>query len=44
MRGSVVTLLFGSRLEHFAAAMLPLAAGGFIYIAGADLVPEQLRK
>jgi zinc and cadmium transporter len=32
--------LIGSEVEHFAVAMLPLAAGGFIYIAGSDLVPE----
>ena len=38
--GTVIALLLGSRLEHFAAAMLSLATGGFIYIAGSDLVPE----
>lgn len=38
--GTVVALLLSARVEHFAAAMLPLAAGGFIYIAGSDLVPE----
>jgi zinc and cadmium transporter len=27
-------------VEHFSLLMLPLAAGGFIYIAGSDLVPE----
>jgi zinc transporter ZupT len=27
-------------VENFTAMMLPLAAGGFIYIAGSDLVPE----
>lgn len=39
--GAVVTLLAG---EHagpaFAAALVPVAAGGFVYIALADLVPE----
>lgn len=38
--GTVLALLIGSQTERFAACMLPLAAGGFIYIAGSDLVPE----
>jgi zinc and cadmium transporter len=38
--GTVFALLIGSEVEDFAVAMLPLAAGGFIYIAGSDLVPE----
>ena len=38
--GAVLALLMGSRLHDFSAGMLPLAAGGFIYIAGSDLVPE----
>jgi len=38
--GTLVALLVGSRVEHFSLLMLPLAAGGFIYIAGSDLVPE----
>ncbi len=38
--GTVAALLIGSRTERFAFFMLPLAAGGFIYIAGSDLVPE----
>jgi zinc and cadmium transporter len=38
--GTLVALLVGSRAEHFSLVMLPLAAGGFIYIAGSDLVPE----
>jgi len=27
-------------MHYFTALMLPLAAGGFVYIAGSDLVPE----
>jgi zinc and cadmium transporter len=27
-------------VAEFSSIMLPLAAGGFIYIAGSDLVPE----
>jgi zinc and cadmium transporter len=38
--GTITALLVSSRVENFASVMLPLAAGGFIYIAGSDLVPE----
>ena len=38
--GTVISLLVGARVENFSVVMLPLAAGGFIYIAGSDLVPE----
>jgi zinc and cadmium transporter len=38
--GTLAALLVGARVENFAEVMLPLAAGGFIYIAGSDLVPE----
>jgi zinc and cadmium transporter len=38
--GTVISLWVGSRVADFASMMLPLAAGGFIYIAGSDLVPE----
>jgi zinc and cadmium transporter len=38
--GTIVSLLIGSEVENFSMVMLPLAAGGFIYIAGSDLVPE----
>lgn len=38
--GAVTSLLIGSRLAPFSDAILPLTAGGFIYIAGSDLVPE----
>jgi zinc and cadmium transporter len=38
--GCVISLLIGSHVENFAAVLVPLAAGGFIYIAGSDLVPE----
>lgn len=36
--GAIVALSVGP-LESFAAAMLPITAGGFIYIAAADLIP-----
>jgi zinc and cadmium transporter len=38
--GTILSLLIGVRMEHFSTVMLPLAAGGFIYIAGSDLIPE----
>jgi len=38
--GTVMSLSIGSRVAEFSSTMLPLAAGGFIYIAGSDLVPE----
>jgi zinc and cadmium transporter len=38
--GTIISLLVGARVENFSSVMLPLAAGGFIYIAGSDLVPE----
>ncbi|MFQ5647971.1 MAG: ZIP family metal transporter [Candidatus Aenigmatarchaeota archaeon] len=37
--GAVVVLLLGA-VEGLGAFLLPLAAGGFIYIAGSDLIPE----
>jgi zinc and cadmium transporter len=38
--GAIVALLIGSKIKGFTSAMLPLTAGGFIYIAGSDLLPE----
>lgn len=38
--GAVVGLVLSSHIDSFAQILLPLAAGGFIYIAGADLIPE----
>ena len=38
--GTIISLMIGSSVETFSLVMLPLAAGGFIYIAGSDLVPE----
>jgi zinc and cadmium transporter len=38
--GTIISLLIGSSIADFSGVMLPLAAGGFIYIAGSDLVPE----
>jgi zinc and cadmium transporter len=38
--GAVISMVVGSNVTNFSAFMLPLAAGGFIYIAGSDLIPE----
>lgn len=41
--GAVIVLTIGIKSAAFASALLPFTAGGFIYIAGSDLIPE-LRK
>ena len=38
--GAFASLLIGGRLEAFASYLVLLAAGNFIYIAAADLVPQ----
>ncbi len=38
--GMVFALVFGSRIENFNQFVIPFAAGSFIYIAAADLIPE----
>lgn len=38
--GAAVALLLGGATEGFTAWLVPLAAGGFIYIALTDLIPE----
>ncbi|UCF71142.1 MAG: ZIP family metal transporter [candidate division WOR-3 bacterium] len=38
--GAMVTLIVGAQFESFAVFLLPVTAGGFIYIAGPDLIPE----
>ena len=38
--GTVVTLFVLGFVEHIENFLIPLAAGGFIYIAGSDLIPE----
>lgn len=41
--GGFAGFLISSSVESFIPALLPIAAGGFIYIASSDLIPE-LRK
>jgi len=38
--GAIVALVLGSFTEEFALWLLPITAGGFIYIALSDLIPE----
>jgi len=42
--GAVVTVMLGSVTEKFIVFILPFAAGGFIYLAGSDLIPELHRE
>jgi len=38
--GALVSLGLGFYMEGFTVFLIPFAAGGFIYIAGSDLIPE----
>jgi zinc and cadmium transporter len=38
--GAVLTLAVGAHLKEYVFFLLPVAAGGFLYIAGSDLIPE----
>ena len=38
--GAIVALLLSSYVENLTTYLVPFAAGGFIYIAAADLIPE----
>ena len=38
--GAIVALIIGDNSGSMSSILLPFAAGGFIYIAGADLIPE----
>jgi len=42
--GALVGLSLGARGEMFVQFILPFAAGGFIYIAGSNLIPELHKK
>ncbi len=42
--GAVVTLGLGRRIEGFADVLLPIAAGAFLYVAAAGLIPELRRQ
>ena len=38
--GAILSLILGQYIESFHVFIVPFAAGGFIYIAAADLIPE----
>ena len=38
--GTIISLVIGPNVQGYTAALLPMTAGGFIYIASADLIPE----
>lgn len=38
--GALLALFLGERIHGFSSWVLPVTAGGFIYIAGSDLIPE----
>jgi zinc and cadmium transporter len=38
--GAIIALVIGSFTQHMTAFLVPFAAGGFIYIASSDLIPE----
>ncbi|MEO0136127.1 MAG: ZIP family metal transporter [candidate division WOR-3 bacterium] len=38
--GGIISLILGPVVKDYAITLLPLTAGGFIYIAGSDLIPE----
>lgn len=42
--GAIISIFIGAYVENFSMFMLPFAAGGFIYIAGCDLVPNLQRE
>ena len=38
--GALIALQMGKSIAGLTAALIPLPAGGFLYIAGSDLIPE----
>ena len=38
--GAIIGLLLSTKIDSFVSIVVPIAAGGFIYIAGANLIPE----
>lgn len=38
--GAIIALIIGNSVHGFSQMLVPIAAGGFIYIAGSDLIPE----
>ncbi|HPW34733.1 MAG TPA: ZIP family metal transporter [Candidatus Paceibacterota bacterium] len=38
--GAIISLVLGPYVQGYAQSLLPIMAGGFLYIAGSDLIPE----
>jgi zinc and cadmium transporter len=38
--GTILSLVIGPHVQGYTTALVPITAGGFIYIAGTDLIPE----
>jgi len=38
--GAIISLIVGTNMQNYSAFLLPITAGGFLYIAGSDLIPE----
>jgi zinc and cadmium transporter len=38
--GAVISLVIGQHIDGYTISLLPITAGGFLYIAGPDLIPE----
>ena len=38
--GAIITLILNKSIENLGSILTPLAIGGFVYIAGSDLIPE----
>jgi zinc and cadmium transporter len=41
--GTILSLTIGPHIQGYTIALVPITAGGFIYIAGSDLIPELQR-
>jgi len=42
--GAIVSIVIGTKSAVFVSAIVPFAAGAFIYIAGSNLIPELFHK
>jgi zinc and cadmium transporter len=42
--GAIIGIFFAGNSENFTKIVIPLAVGGFLYIAGSDLIPEIHKK
>lgn len=42
--GVIITLIIGSRVMDITHFLIPFTAGGFIYIASSDLIPEMHKE